>query len=46
MKKNASNDVELIFIAKKRAKIVIEEKIKQLSDFSEDKYTINWIYRS
>lgn len=44
MEENASGDTELLSIAQKRAKIVLEEKIKQLSGMPEDKYVINWKY--
>lgn len=44
MKENATNDAELLSVAQKRAKIVIEENIRQLSGLSEDEYVINWEY--
>lgn len=44
MKEKAENDVELLSMAQKRAKVVIEENINQFSGISEKKYTINWEY--
>lgn len=41
---NAQNDTELLDIAQKRAKVIIEENIKQFSGISESQYTINWEY--
>lgn len=44
MKEYASSDDSLLNIAQKRAKVVIEENIKQFSGLSENKYTIVWEY--
>ncbi len=44
IKENALNDIELLSMAQKRAKVVIEENIKQFSGISEKKYTINFEY--
>ena len=44
IKENAMNDTELLNMAQKRAKVVIEENIKQFSGMSEKNYTINWEY--
>lgn len=44
MKLAASNDNELLSLAQKRAKIIIEENIRQLSNLNEKKYNINWEY--
>ena len=44
MKNLASTDTELLAMAQKRAKVVIEENIKQFSGLNEGKYTINWEY--
>ena len=44
MKEAAANNNELLSVAQKRAKVILEENIKQFSNLSEDKYTINWEY--
>ncbi len=44
IKENAQNNTELLDMAQKRAKAIIEENIKQFSGISESKYTINWEY--
>lgn len=44
MKENALKDEELLAMAQKRAKILIEENINQFSGISSNKYTINWEY--
>jgi hypothetical protein len=44
MVKAAKNDENLLAIAQKRAKLILEENINQLDSFSEKEYTINWIY--
>ncbi len=44
MKESASQDEELLSLAQKRAKVIIEENIKQFSGLSENSYTINWEY--
>jgi len=44
MKKAASNDEELLAIAQKRAKVVIEENIREFSKLNDNSYSINWEY--
>ena len=44
MKENAMEDLETLSLAQKRAKVIIEENIHQLSGFSNKKYNINWEY--
>lgn len=44
MKEEAENDTELLAVAQKRAKVIIEGNIKQFSNMSEKDYTINWEY--
>ncbi|MDD3453561.1 MAG: DUF4230 domain-containing protein [Bacilli bacterium] len=44
MKDYASSDDSLLNIAQKRAKVLIEENIKQFSGLSDGKYTIVWEY--
>lgn len=44
MKEYASSDDNLLNIAQKRAKVLIEENIKQFIGLSEGKYTIVWEY--
>ena len=44
MKKNVLKDEQLLDMAQKRAKDLIEENIKQFSGISSDDYTINWQY--
>ncbi len=44
MKEKAANDSALLSLAQKRAKIVIEENIIQLSGLSSRKYNIEWEY--
>lgn len=39
------DDNELLSLAQKRAKVIIEENIKQFSEISEDKYVIVWEYQ-
>lgn len=46
MKKYAEDDEELLAIAQKRAKIIIEENINQFSGMKPSDYTINWEYES
>ena len=45
LKEEASNDNELLSIAQNRAKVIIEENIKQFSGISEEKYNIVWEYQ-
>ena len=45
MKEYAANDSELLSVAQTRAKVILEENIKQFSKLSEDKYIINWEYQ-
>ena len=42
MKKNAQEDQELLKLAQNRAKIVLEENIRQFSMLKENQYVINW----
>lgn len=42
MKKETSNDANLLKQAQQRAKIVLEENIRQLSGLNEEDYQINW----
>lgn len=44
IKDNGSNDEELLSMAQKRAKVIIEENINQFSGLSENEYVINWEY--
>ncbi len=44
MKEEASKNEEVLSIAQKRAKVVIEENINQLSGLSKKDYSINWEY--
>lgn len=44
IKENAINDIEVLSMAQKRAKVIIEENINQFSGMSNKKYTINWEY--
>jgi hypothetical protein len=44
MKRNVLKDEQLLDMAQKRAKDLIEENIKQFSGISSDDYTINWQY--
>ena len=44
MKELAENDEDLLAVAQKRAKVIIEGNIKQFSNMSENEYTINWEY--
>ena len=46
MKKLTIENEELLSAAQKRAKIILEENIKQLSGLSEKQYKINWEYES
>ena len=46
MKKYAEDDEELLAIAQKRAKIIIEENINQFSGMKTSDYTINWEYEA
>ncbi len=44
MKENAENNSELLTIAQKRAKVIIEENINQFSGISNNLYNIRWEY--
>lgn len=44
MKEIVENDNELLLIAQKRAKVIVEENINQFSGISKKEYTINWEY--
>ena len=44
IKDDASNNKELLSIAQKRAKVILEENIRQLSGLSDKEYNINWEY--
>lgn len=44
MKETASHDDNLLSLAQKRAKVVIEENINQFSGISSSQYVINWKY--
>lgn len=44
IKNTASKDEELLLLAQKRAKVIIEENIKEFSKLDDNKYTINWEY--
>lgn len=44
IKSNAIKDEELLSLAQKRAKVIIEENIDQFSGLSKSEYTINWEY--
>jgi len=44
MKENASKDNELLSLAQKRAKVILEENIKEFSKLNDNEYTINWEY--
>lgn len=44
MKSSAAEDEELLSLAQKRAKVVIEENINQFSGMSSKKYSIVWEY--
>lgn len=44
IKENASKDKELLSLAQKRARVILEESIKEFSQIDEKKYTINWEY--
>lgn len=45
IKEETANDDELLSLAQKRAKVVIEENIRQFSGIAEEKYVINWEYQ-
>lgn len=42
MKKNALSDETLLTLAQDRAKIIIEENIKEFSNLNDNQYSINW----
>lgn len=44
IKENASKDKELLSVAQKRAKIIIEENIRTFSNLNDNQYKINWEY--
>ena len=44
IKKEASNDEELLTLAQTRAKVIIEENIREFSQLNDNQYTINWEY--
>lgn len=44
IKDDASNNKDLLSIAQKRAKVILEENIRQLSGLSDKEYNINWEY--
>ena len=44
IKDDASNNKDLLSIAQKRAKVILEENIRQLSGLSDNEYNINWEY--
>lgn len=44
MKNDAANNNDLLSVAQKRAKAILEETIGQFSGLSEDKYVIEWEY--
>ncbi len=44
IKENASKDKELLSLAQKRARVILEESINEFSQIDEKKYTINWEY--
>ena len=44
IKESASKDKELLSLAQKRARVILEESIKEFSQIDEKKYTINWEY--
>ena len=44
IKENASKDKELLSLAQKRARVILEESIKEFSQIDDSKYTINWEY--
>ena len=46
IKEAALNDDSLLILAQKRAKVIIEENIRELKDINKNKYTINWEYES
>ena len=44
IKSKASKDKELLSLAQKRAKVILEENIRSLSELEYNQYTINWEY--
>lgn len=44
IKENAINNEELLSMAQKRAKVILEENIKQISGLNENDYEIIWEY--
>lgn len=44
MKKEAENDTVLLSLAQKRAKVVLEQLIKEFSNLNENQYDIIWEY--
>lgn len=44
MKDSASQDSELLSLAQQRAKVIIEENIRQFSKLKDNQYTISWEY--
>ena len=44
MMENASKDEELLSKAQERAKLIIEENIKQFSGLNQKDYSVNWEY--
>lgn len=42
MKENALKNEELLSLAQTRAKVLIEENIREFSKLKDDKYSINW----
>ena len=44
MKEYAASDTELLSMAQKRAKVILEENIHQFSGLADNEYTINWEY--
>lgn len=46
IKKDVNNDENLLDLARKRARLILEENIKQLIDLSEKEYTISWEYEN
>lgn len=44
IKETVKNDSELLGIAQKRAKVLIEENIRQIINIDSDKYVIDWEY--
>lgn len=45
IKDSASKDEELLSLAQKRAKVVIEENIREFSKLNDNQYVINWEYQ-